>query len=76
MKNGELPNGRKMRELAEMIAAKIPGLGFQILVFTFGEEQRQANYISNAERKVMIEALEEFINVIKSGGDWETPDSN
>jgi hypothetical protein len=67
--------GQEMRELAKMIKDQIPGLGFALIVFPFGDN-KLSNYISNAQRPDMIEALEETVIRFKKGQDFPTPENN
>lgn len=65
-----------MRRLGKMIEGKLPkGFGFALIVFPFSRPGI-ANYISNAERQTMIEALKEKIKVLESKSDFPTPEEN
>jgi hypothetical protein len=67
----------KMRELAEYLSSQIPGLGFCLLVFEFGEgEGKYSNYISNAQREDMTTALEETAHRLRIKTDFKTPERN
>lgn len=66
----------KMRRLAEVISKEIPGLGFGIVVFEFGETLSPANYVSNAQREDMIKAFEEVLGRWKNNKDFMTPEEN
>lgn len=63
-----LPGIGPMRDLADMITAKEPGVGFALVAFTFGSGPRQANYIGNAPRADMLYALEGLVNKWKAEG--------
>lgn len=66
----------KMRALARFINKKLPkGWGFCLLVFPFNAPGI-ANYISNAQRETMIEALKEKIKVLEAKDDFRTPEEN
>lgn len=69
-------DGAHMRKLADMIKSQIPGFGFTLLVFEFGDETMMSNYISNANRQDMIKALKEMINVLEDHKDFQTPEGN
>lgn len=64
-----------MREIAEMIDTKIKGLGFALIVFEF-QKPEMSNYVSNAQRVDMIEALEETLKRWKNNQDFATPETN
>ena len=64
-----------MRELANMVKNKIPGLGFALFVFQL-KEPGIANYISNGQREDMIQALEETLERLKNCRDFPTPNLN
>lgn len=68
--------GDFMRRLGRKIDSKLPkGFGFALLVFPFNRPGI-ANYISNADRQTMIEALKEKIKVLESKSDFPTPEEN
>jgi hypothetical protein len=67
--------GHEMRVLGSMIEDQIPGLGFALIVFPFGDE-RMSNYISNAQREDMIKALEETVIRFKKQQEFPTPETN
>ena len=69
-------SAQKMREIGELIEKEIPGMGFALVVFPFHVRKKYANYISNAQRADMIEALEETLNRWKSNKDFPTPETN
>lgn len=51
----------RMQETARTIASILPpGTGFVLLAFDFGENGRM-EYISNGERKDIVQAMKEFI---------------
>lgn len=64
-----------MRDVANMIKSKIPGLGFALFVFQL-KELGTANYISNGQREDMIKALEETLDRLKECQDFPTPNLN
>lgn len=65
-----------MRKLADRIKKKLPeGWGFCLIVFPFNRPGI-ANYISNAKRETMIEALKEKIKVLEGKTDFNTPEEN
>lgn len=65
-----------MREIGQMIEIMLPeDMGFCLVVFPFSRPGI-ANYISNAERATMIEALKEKIKVLESKSDFPTPEAN
>lgn len=68
-------SGHKMRDLANMVAKEVPGFGFCLMVFP-SKEEGMINYISNANRDDMIEALEEQVKILKDGRDFMTPEHN
>jgi uncharacterized protein YbjQ (UPF0145 family) len=49
-----------MQKFGEIIGKLLPGFGFFLMVFAFNSKGR-ANYISNAQRKDVINAMKEFI---------------
>lgn len=57
----DLKHSKTMNEVADSLRHIFGGYGFCLLVFDFGESGRM-NYISNAERESMIEAMQEFID--------------
>lgn len=67
--------GAQMRELANYISKKIPGLGFTLLVFEF-HQPGISNYIANARRADMIKALRETANRLEQNQDFDTPETN
>lgn len=65
-----------MRKIGKTIESMIPkGFGFWLIVFPFNRPGI-ANYISNAERATMIEALKEKIKVLESKGEFPTQEEN
>ena len=68
--------GERMRELADLIKKEIPGLGFALLVYEFGENDALTNYISNSKREDMVLALGEVLERFKNKGDFMTPNKN
>lgn len=66
--------GERMRKLARYVVKNLPkGFGFCIIVFPFNKPGI-SNYISNAERATMIEALKEKIKVLENNEDFRTPE--
>lgn len=61
-----------LREMAKIVASKLPdNHGFILFAFPFGDDPGQRMiYVSNADRKDVINVLKEFI--IKAGAteDW------
>jgi hypothetical protein len=50
-----------LKEIGQLLKASCPpGMGFSLLVFTFGEGGSMF-YTSNAQRETMIQAMQEFI---------------
>lgn len=65
-----------MREIGQIIEMMLPkDFGFCLMVFPFNRPGI-SNYISNAERATMIEALKEKIKVLESKSDFPTPEAN
>lgn len=64
-----------MRDLANVIAKAVPGVGFALMVFDF-HEPWIVNYISNANRDDMILAMEAMVKVLKAKRDFPTPENN
>lgn len=65
----------RMNVLAEAIREFFPGLGFAFLLFEF-HKPGVSNYISNAERKDMIEALREAANRLEKSQDIRPDQQN
>ena len=42
-------------------------MGFALMVFPFGSEERGADYISNGDRECMIKALREAADKLEAG---------
>lgn len=59
-------NAQKLKELADLIKKEIPGLGFSLVVFSFGDQIRPFNYISNAQREDMIGTFEALLTKWKN----------
>lgn len=74
-KDGEQVGNVKMGELGRVIQDTIPGLGFAVFVFEF-HSSGMINYISNAERKDMIQALKETYERFEKNQDFKTPEEN
>jgi len=65
-----------MRKMAKKVKDMLPSnLGFVIIVFPFNKPG-VSNYISNAERKTMIQALRETADRLEKNQDFETPENN
>lgn len=76
-KKTEQLDGQGMRDLANMIQAVVPGLGFALITFEFGDKSKSlTNYISNGSRADMIKALKEILERWESGTDYMTPNNN
>lgn len=58
-----------MKETADELSRKFKGLGFVLIVFEF-YKPGISNYISNAQRKEMIEALRESANILENRQDF------
>lgn len=59
-----------LQELATHIVKKLPNhYGFFMVVFPFGREGR-ANYISNAQRKDVINSMKEWLIKCSAEEDW------
>lgn len=58
-----------MRETAKELEAKFKGFGFCLLVFEFNRPGI-SNYISNTERKSMIESLRETADRLEKNQDF------
>ena len=71
-------DGNGMRLLAKLITSVIPGLGFCLVTFEFGEKPNNElmNYISNGNREDMIKALKEMVETLENGTDFMIPDEN
>jgi hypothetical protein len=65
-------NAQRMNEVANVIKQRIPGKGFALVVFDFGDGLRDFSYISNAQRTDMIATFEALILKWKN----ETPKKN
>ena len=57
-----------LRAIAEGIKEILPGMGFALVVFKF-DDPSIGNYISNAEREGMIEALRETADRLEANQD-------
>ena len=66
-KKSEKEQMAETKKLMQAVAAKLDdvfeGYGFCLMVFDWGDKA-QMNYISNAERETMIEALKEAVEVV------------
>lgn len=63
-----------MRKIGSMIGKELKGLGFALVVFEFKAPGR-SNYISNAVREDMVQALFETAYRLKADEDFPTPES-
>ncbi len=62
----------RMQETARMVAATLPpNTGFVVLAFDFGPGGR-LEYISNANRADVLNALQEFIEKNRDPAKWMT----
>lgn len=59
-----------MKDLGDKITSTMPGYGFALLVFNLNEPGL-ANYISNAQRASMSEALRECANRLEAKENYE-----
>ena len=59
-------NAQQLKEAADLLKEKLPDLGFALVIFDFGDTMREFRYISNAQRKDMIGALEGVLNKWKN----------
>ena len=59
-------NAQKLKEVADLIKQEVPGFGFALVVFDFGDGLRDFRYISNAQRKDMIGTFEALITKWKN----------
>jgi len=61
-----------LRELARIIDSKLPdNFGFILMCFPFGDDPGQRlRYVSNADRKDVINAMKEFIIKAGASEDW------
>lgn len=57
---------QKMRDVAELLEAQMPGCGFAVFAFDIEDNETCANYVSNIQDDFMINALEVQINLMKS----------
>ena len=67
-------NGQQMRDLAEVVAKKIPGTGYVILTFPLDQDEGRLNYISNGNREDVIIALANVVKSFTEGGEFPTPE--
>lgn len=56
----ELETKEMMVDVANILQKVFPKMGFILMIFEFGASNRM-NYLSNAERKDVVDALKEFI---------------
>ncbi len=59
-------NAQKLNEVGDLLKKELPGMGWSLIVFDFGDTMREFRYISNAQRSDMIEALEAVLNKWKN----------
>lgn len=72
-----IPDGNGMRELGTILKNTLPKNScFVLLVAPFGGEKGLANYISNANRKDIINFLRETATRLERGTDYQTPNNN
>lgn len=45
-----------------------PGVGFCLMMFTFGDAPGWSTFLSNAERSTMIQGVEELLARLKANG--------
>lgn len=67
---------QRMKMIGDVLTTILKGKGFALLVFDFGDQPKMANYISNATREDMEQALEETLKRWKERKDFPTPDAN
>ena len=70
-----IPDGNDLQAIAHFINDKYK-CGFALIVFEFGGGPKISNYISNGQRKDMIDALKETIARLESKQDFITPNNN
>ena len=54
----------RMRAIAKKVEREVPGFGFIVLVFPFGEgkeDEPECNYISNARREDVLGVMRDFM---------------
>lgn len=74
--NATYPSGaQRMRDAGVVIEKMFPGMGFALLVFEF-HKPGMGNYVSNANRKEMIECLEETAERFRKDQISQTPEEN
>lgn len=66
---------QKMRDLGDLVQNEIQGLGYALIIFEF-EKPAISNYISNANREDMTQALFETAFRLKNDEDFKTPEEN
>lgn len=70
-----LPHPEKLKEMADILSDMMPGVGFAIVTFEFGDNPgRYGNYISNGQRPDMIRALRECADRLEKRQDYKTID--
>jgi len=67
---------QRMKMIGDVLTIILKEKGFALLVFDFGDQPKMANYISNAQREDMEQALEETLKRWKERKDFPTPDAN
>lgn len=61
----EKVNGRKMRDVAELLKEELPSCGFALIVFDLNSDDNVANYISNVKDEFMEKALAVQLNALR-----------
>lgn len=70
---GLLPDGQTLQIIASHLEPLMNGHGFCLLVFPFRNDKAYGNYISNANRKDMVEHLRKTADRLEKGEDFPTP---
>lgn len=55
---------KKLKDIANMIKAELPGVMFSLMVFEVGTGEF-GNYVTNANREEMVTAMEKLLEKIK-----------
>lgn len=64
----------KMQAIGKKVADEVPGYGFLVIVFPFGEGEKDepvCNYVSNATRRDLIPLLRDFIARTATDGQFK-----
>jgi hypothetical protein len=70
--NIEISTDRTMQRIAKNVHEECgPKYGFMVLVFPFDKDEKVAHYVSNANRKDMIQVLREKADIFEKGYDIE-----